>query len=66
MELDDLIETMKIRMESKDLSDSYLDGVGQPTREEIGIGEYAYGITMIPCAWVYPFLLELKKIKDKE
>lgn len=60
MELNNLIEAMEKRMKLRDFSDNYLSANRHPTREEIGIGEYAYGITMVPCEWVYPFLLELK------
>lgn len=61
MELEELIETMEIRMKARDLSDAYLSHVGASTREEIGIGEYAYGITMVPCDWVLPYLKQLEE-----
>ena len=35
--------------------------------EEFGIGEYAYGITMIPCEWVYEYLSDYKRVlKENE
>lgn len=60
MELDELIEEMDIKMRARDLSDEYLEFHNAQTREEIGIGEYAYGITMVPCEWVFPYLKKLK------
>ena len=63
--LEVLIEIMKIRMQAKDLSDSYLAKMGCSTREDIGIKEYPYGITMIPCSWVLPYLEELKEMRNK-
>lgn len=60
--LDKLIQDMKDEMNKRDLSDSYLAEHNQPTREDIGIGEYAYGITMIPCDVVYPYLVKLQDI----
>lgn len=66
--LDDLIKDMKSAMRSRDLSDSYLRENGCSDREEIGIGEYSYGISMIPCSWVYQHLLNysslIANIKD--
>lgn len=32
---------------------------GYLTRENIGIGEHAYGIVMVPEDWVLPYLKEL-------
>ncbi len=66
MQLNNLIEAMEKGMKKRDLSDNYLRTDGCPTREEIGIGEYAYGITMVPCEWVYPFLIELKNRRIDE
>lgn len=75
--LDDLINEIEEKMRARDLSDKYLEEHGTSTREDIGIGEYAYGITMIPCEWIYPYLLDLqfknkliekqaKEIEDKK
>jgi hypothetical protein len=63
-----MLEEMEAKMSSRDLSDDYLEEHKNSTREEIGIGEYAYGITMIPCSWVYPYLVKLSTyidMKDK-
>lgn len=62
--LDALIEEIEEKMRTRDLSDSYLKEHNLATREDIGIGEYSYGINMIPCEWVYSFLLDLQ-IKNK-
>lgn len=66
MELEDLIETMKERMLHYDLSDAYLSHAGNSTREEVGIGEYSYGITMVPCDWVIKYLEELLERRNKD
>ena len=67
MNLDDLLKEMKEKMQKKDLSDEYLEKNGNTTRTEIGIGEYSYGITTIPCEWVYDFLLDYKRVlKENE
>lgn len=61
MELEKLIEEIQEKMQARDLSDEYLIEHNCSTRKDIGIGEYQYGITMVPCEWVLPFLLELKE-----
>lgn len=67
MNLDDLLKEMKEKMQSRDLSDKYLEENGKMTRTEMGIGEYGYGITTVPCEWVYDFLSDYKKIlKENE
>lgn len=67
MNLDDLLKEMKEKMRNRDLSDEYLREHNNSTREEIGIGEYAYGITMIPCEWVYKYLSDYKRVlKENE
>ena len=67
MNLDDLLKEMKEKMQKKDLSDEYLEKNGNTTRTEIGIGEYSYGITTIPCEWVYDFLSDYKRVlKENE
>ena len=67
MNLDDLLKEMKEKMQKKDLSDEYLGKNGNTTRTEIGIGEYSYGITTIPCEWVYDFLSDYKRVlKENE
>ena len=62
MNLDDLLNEMSEKIRNRDLSDEYLREHNNSTREEIGIGEYAYGITMIPCEWVYEYLSEYKRV----
>lgn len=64
MELEELIKTMELEMSRRDLSDNYLEENGFNTRYDIGIGEYSYGITMIPCSWVYDYLKELLEIRS--
>lgn len=64
MNLDDLLNEMSEKMRNRDLSDEYLREHNNSTREEIGIGEYAYGITMIPCKWVYEYLLDYKRVLE--
>ena len=67
MNLDDLLNEMSEKMRNRDLSDKYLREHNNSTREEIGIGEYAYGITMIPCEWVYEYLSDYKRVlKENE
>ena len=66
MELHELLNEMKEKMRNRDLSDEYLREHDCSTRNEIGIGEYSYGITMIPCSWIYPYLEELRQLKAKE
>lgn len=67
MNLDDLLKEMKEKMQSRDLSDKYLEENGKMTRTEMGIGEYSYGITTIPCEWIYNFLSDYKRVlKENE
>lgn len=67
MNLDDLLNEMSQKIRNRDLSDEYLREHNNSTREEIGIGEYAYGITMIPCEWVYEYLSNYKRVlKENE
>lgn len=67
MNLDDLLNEMSEKIRNRDLSDEYLREHNNSTREEIGIGEYAYGITMIPCKWVYEYLSDYKRVlKENE
>ena len=53
-----LIEEIESRANSKSLSDGWLKEHGNNTREDVGIGEYAYGIVMVPEDWVLPYLKE--------
>lgn len=65
MTLDELLEEMKINMQNRDLSDDYLEEHDRLTRTDIGVGEYAYGITMVPCEWVYYYLIKYKKMLEE-
>lgn len=65
-ELDYFLEEMEDKMRKYDLSDHYLSEHDCSTRDEIGIGEYSYGITMIPCKWVYPYLVKLQASIHRE
>lgn len=65
MNLNELIEKMEQAMNKRDLSDEYLESVGRETREYYAFGEYHYGITTIPCSMVYPYLVELKNLKEE-
>ncbi len=67
MNLDNLLKEMKEKMQERDLSDKYLEENRHMTRTEMGIGEYGYGITTVPCEWVYDFLSDYKRIlKENE
>ena len=66
MELDELIELMKSKTSKWDLEDYELLDNNERTRLDVGIGEYFYGITMVPCKWVLPYLEELQKIKKEK
>ncbi len=54
-----LIEAIESKANSKSLSDGWLKEHGSNTREDVGIGEYAYGIVMVPEDWVLPYLKKL-------
>jgi len=58
-DLDDLIDRISGYMQRRDLSDEYLLDNGDMDRTTGGIGEYVYGISMVACSWVYPYLEEL-------
>lgn len=64
--LEELLKLMENKMNNEDLSDDFLRNNGYSTRDEIGIDEYSYGITMIPCSWIYNYLEELRRLKLKE
>lgn len=57
--LKDMLDKMQIAINKKDLSDDFLRGQGSSTREEAAFGEWVYGISMVPCDWVYPYLKAL-------
>nr|DAM94440.1 MAG TPA: hypothetical protein [Caudoviricetes sp.] len=60
--LNQLIEEIENKERAKGLSDSYLSEHGYMTRNDVGVGEYSYGIIMIPTDWVLPYLKELRDI----
>ena len=51
-----LIEAIESENQRKSLSDEWLEEHGHSAREDVGIGEYAYGIVMVPEDWVLPYL----------
>lgn len=52
MTLEAMLEEMRECMSMYDLPDDILD-----ERENFpGIGEFGYGVSMVPCRWVYPYL----------
>lgn len=55
-----LIEAIEYESKKKSLSDGWLMEHGHNTREDVGIGEYAYGIVMVPEDWVLPYLKQLR------
>ena len=65
-ELDSLILQIEERSKHKSLSDTYLKEHEYNTREDIGVGEYAYGIVLVPEDWVLPYLKELSNIWKKK
>ena len=61
--LNRLIENIENISSRYDLPDSFLLDKGLSTRYDIGIGEYSYGITVIPCEWVLPYLKKLQEVE---
>lgn len=51
-----MLKEMEANMNRYDLSDDYLVAHGNSARQ---IGEFVYGISMVPCDWVYPYLKAL-------
>lgn len=64
--LNNLISQIEEKSKQYSLSDTYLRDFKYSTREEIGIGEYAYGIVLVPEDWVLPYLKELSSIWEKD
>jgi len=62
-DLDELIKKINMLQNKRALSDEFLIENNCRTRKEIGIGEYNYGVIMIPVDFVLPYLLELQDIK---
>ena len=65
-ELDSLIFQIEEHKKHESLSEEYLKAHEYNTREDIGVGEYAYGIVLIPEDFVLPYLKELSNIWEKE
>ncbi len=65
-ELDSLILQIEEHAKARSLSEEYLKAHEYNTREDIGVGEYAYGIVLIPEYWVLPYLKELSNIWEKK
>lgn len=65
-ELDSLILQIEEHRKHRSLSDIYLREHECNTREDIGVGEYAYGIVLVPEDWVLPYLKELSNIWEKK
>lgn len=61
-----LVNDMKAMMDRFDLPDDYLKVHFFTTRDETGISENIYGITKVPCQWVYPYLVKLQELLKKE
>lgn len=60
--LKDLIKMIETEQARKSLSDSYLREHGHLTRDDIGVGEYQYGVVMVPEDWVLPYLKRLYEL----
>ena len=60
-----LIDEIEEKDRKKGLSDKYLRDHGYLTREDIGIGEYSYGIITVPVDFILPYLKELRNIWKK-
>lgn len=58
MKLKILLEEMENAMDRYDLSDDFLEARGCGTRT---IGEFQYGVSSVPCDWVYPYLKALSE-----
>ena len=62
--LQELIKEIETKRSSRSLSDEYLSDHNCSTRDDVGIGEYAYGIVMIPEDWVLPYLKYSMKLNE--
>ena len=51
MKLKEMLDLMEKAIGKYELSDDYLEANGYPKKN---IGEYQYGVSMVPCDWVYP------------
>ncbi len=59
MELKKILRNMWREMGNKDLPDEYLAAHNHNTAEQAAFKEFSYGITMVPCRMVYPYLYAL-------
>ena len=62
--LNKLLGLIKRETRNNYLPDEELERLSFPTREELDLSEYEYGITLIPENWVLPFLLKYKEILE--
>lgn len=62
--LDELIKEIEKKDKARGLSDEYLREHHYMTREELGIGEYSYGVIMIPTDFVLDYLKELQEQQE--
>ena len=53
MKLKEMLDLMEKAIGRYELSDDYREAHGYPKKH---IGEYQYGVSMVPCDWVYPYL----------
>ncbi len=60
--LEKLIEEIEKKDKARGLPDAYLREHNYMTREELGIGEYSYGVIMIPIDFVLDYLKELQEV----
>lgn len=65
MSLSELIDIINEKNNKRALGDDFLESRGSATREQVGIGEYSYGIVTIPVDFILPYLEELQSIKEK-
>ena len=63
--LDELIKEIEKKDKARGLSDEYLREHHYMTREELGIGEYSYGVIMIPTDFVLDYLKELQEQQEE-
>lgn len=66
MHLSELINVIEEKNNKRSLSDDFLESRGSATRDQIGIGEYSYGIIMIPVDFVLHYLEELQSLRSEK
>lgn len=64
-DLDSLISIIKDKATKFDIPDHELIDKNELTSEDCGVREYYYGVTVVPCKWVLPYLEELQKLKGE-